>query len=60
MIQLTQLIILMTRMLPEVTTNFILSLYEKRNIKVVTSFSLTSEFEAEDSIDQGEVISLLV
>ena len=60
MIQLTQLIILMTRMLPEVTTNFILSLYKKRKIKVVTSFSLTSEFEAEDSIDQGEVISLLV
>ena len=44
----------------EVTTNFILSLYEKRKIKVVTSFGLTSEFEAEDGIDQGEVISSLV
>ena len=42
----------------EVTTNFILSLYEKRKIKVVTSFSLTSEFEAEDGIDQEEVIFL--
>ena len=44
----------------KITTNFILSLYKKRKIKVVTSFSLTSEFEAEDSIDQGEVISPLV
>ena len=46
--------------LSEITTNFILSLYEKRKIKVVTSFGLTSKFEAEDGINKGEVISSLV
>jgi len=37
-----------------------LDLYEKRRIKVVTSYGLTEEFEAKDSIDQGEVVSPLV
>src|ERR1044071_8126897 len=46
--------------LPENTINFILSLYKKRRIKVITSFGLTNEFEAEDGLDQGEVISLLI
>ena len=41
------------------TTKFILSLFEKRKIKVITSFSLTKEFEAEDGLDQSEVISPL-
>ena len=45
--------------LPENTVKFILSLYEKRKIKVITSFGLTEEFEAADDLDQGEVISLL-
>src|SRR5437868_8378573 len=38
------------------TTKFILSLFEKKKIKVITSFSLTKEFEAEDGLDQGKVI----
>ena len=42
--------------LPESTISFILSLYKKRRIKVITNFSLTNEFEAEDGLDQGEVI----
>ena len=46
--------------LPDTTINFILDLYEKRRIKVVTSYGLTEEFEAEDGIDQGEVVSPLV
>jgi ribonuclease HI len=46
--------------MPEYTIRFILSLYESRKIKVITSFGLTKEFEAEDGIDQGEVISPLV
>ena len=46
--------------LPEVIISFILSLFEKRKIKIITSFGLTNEFEAEDGIDQGEVISPLV
>jgi len=37
--------------LPDTTINFILDLYEKRRIKVVTSYGLTEEFEAEDGID---------
>ena len=41
------------------TTRFILSLFEKRKIKVITSFGLIKEFETEDSLDQGKVISLL-
>ena len=32
--------------LPEVAVNFILNLYKERKIKVVTSFGLTEEFEA--------------
>ena len=39
--------------------SFILSLYKKRRIKVITNFSLTREFEAKDGLDQGEVISPL-
>ena len=46
--------------LSDIIINFILSLYEKQKIKVVTSFGLTSEFEAENRIDQGEVIFPLV
>jgi exonuclease III len=46
--------------LPEVITKFILGLFEKRKIKIITSYGLTNEFEAEDGIDQGEVISPLV
>src|SRR6266487_4073715 len=45
--------------LPKNTVSFILSLYEKRKIKVITNFGLTEEFEAKDGLDQGEVISPL-
>src|SRR6266487_334611 len=45
--------------LPKNTVSFILSLYEKRKIKVITNYGLTSEFEAKDDLDQGEVISPL-
>ena len=45
--------------LPKNSTSFILSLFEKRKIKVITNYGLTSEFEAKDGLDQGEVISLL-
>src|SRR5205807_81934 len=39
--------------------SLIMSLFERRKIKVITSFGLTEEFEAEDGLDQGEVISPL-
>ena len=42
--------------LPEGTISLIMSLFERRKIKVITSFGLTEEFEAEDSFDQREVI----
>jgi len=45
--------------LPKNAVSFILSLYEKRKIKVITNFGLTKEFEAKDGLDQGEVISPL-
>ena len=34
----------------ENTTRLILSLYKKRRIKVITSFKLTNEFEAEEDL----------
>ena len=43
--------------IPEVTRSFIL---EKREIEVLTNYGLTDCFQAQDGIDQGEVISLLV
>src|SRR5438552_18299967 len=45
--------------LPEGIISLIMSLFERRKIKVITSFGLTEEFETEDSLDQGEVISPL-
>src|SRR5205085_12275998 len=45
--------------LPKNTVSFILSLYEKRKIKVITNFGLTKEFEAKDRLNQSEVISPL-
>ena len=45
--------------LPKNAVSFILSLYEKRKIKVITNFGLTKEFEAKDRLDQNEVILLL-
>lgn len=38
--------------------SFLLSLYDKRKICVITEFRLTENFVAQDSIDQKEVIFL--
>ena len=46
--------------IPVIMTNFLINLYNRRKIKVITEFGLTKEFEAEDGLDQGEVISPLM
>ena len=46
--------------LPVSTKKFLLNLFNSRRIKVITSFGLTQEFIAEDSLDQREVVSLLL
>ena len=40
--------------------NFIIFLFNKRQIRIITSFGLTEPFIGEDGIDQGETISLLL
>ena len=45
---------------PNLLTKFLLNLYNKRKIKVYTEYGLTKEFEAEDRLDQGEVVSPLM
>ena len=42
---------------PNLLIKFLLNLYNKRKIKVYTEYGLTKEFEAEDGLDQGEVVS---
>ena len=37
--------------LPKGIISLIMSLFERRKIKVITSFGLTEEFEAEDSLN---------
>ena len=44
----------------ELLIDFLLSLYNKRKIKVITEYGLTKEFAAEDGLDQGEVVSPLM
>ena len=46
--------------IPERLIDFLLSLYNKRKIKVITEYRLTKEFVAEDGLDQGEVVLLLM
>ena len=46
--------------LPKIAISFLLNLYNERKIKVITEYSLTEEFVAGDSLDQGEVVSLLM
>jgi len=46
--------------IPEITRSFIIELYKKREMEVLTSCGVTEKFEAQDGIDQGEVISPLV
>jgi ribonuclease HI len=45
---------------PKDVITFVLNLYERREIFVITNFGNTSSFKAEDGIDQGEVISPLM
>ena len=37
--------------IPNSITKFLLNLYNKRKIKVITEYSLTKEFEVEDELD---------
>jgi ribonuclease HI len=46
--------------MPDLTIKFLLNLYNKRKIRVCTEYGLTKEFEAEDGLDQGEVVSPLM
>jgi len=46
--------------LPGTVINFVINLFSKRRMQVITDYGLTEEFVAEDGIDQGEVISPLV
>ena len=46
--------------LPEIIRTFLLNLFNARRIKIITSYGLTQEFTAEDGLDQGEVVSLLL
>ena len=46
--------------IPDLATKFLLNLYNKRKIKVITEYGLTKEFEAEDRLDQREVASPLM
>ena len=45
---------------PDTIIKFLLNLYNKRKIRVITEYGLTREFEAEDELDQGEVVSPLM
>src|SRR5437868_820563 len=45
---------------PDLIIKFLLNLYNKRKIRVITEYGLTREFEAEDELDQGEVVSPLM
>ena len=45
---------------PDSIIKFLLNLYNKRKIRVITEYSLTREFKAEDRLDHGEVVSPLM
>jgi len=46
--------------IPKRTVKYILNLFHKRQLKIITAYSLTEEITAGDGIDQGEVISPLI
>jgi len=46
--------------IPEITTKFLLELFSKRKIRVITKFGVMRDFETGDGIEQGETISLLI
>jgi len=41
---------------PEQFITFIINLFNKRSLSIITHYSPTSPFEAGDGIDQGEVM----
>jgi exonuclease III len=45
---------------PENLISFIIEIFDGRKAQVITKFGLTKGFQAEDGIDQGEVISPLI
>src|ERR1043165_1173149 len=45
---------------PEKTMKYVLNLFDKRQLKIITAYGLTEEITAGDGIDQGEVISPLI
>src|ERR1043165_8636726 len=46
--------------IPEKMIKYILNLFHKRQLRIITAYGLTEEVIAGDGIDQGEVISLLI
>src|SRR3954447_21471374 len=46
--------------IPEHTISYIINLFDKRVIRVITAQELSEPFVGEDGIDQGETISLLL
>src|ERR1051325_10405271 len=46
--------------IPATAIDFIINLFDQRNIKVITAHGLSNGFVAQDGIDQGEVISPLL
>src|SRR5260363_218333 len=46
--------------LPERTIKYVLNLFHKRQLKIITAYGLTEEIIAGDGIDQEEVISPLI
>jgi hypothetical protein len=46
--------------IPRKTIEYILNLFHKRQLKIITAYGLTEEIVAGDGIDQGEVISPLI
>ena len=46
--------------IPNLATKFLLNLYNKRKIKVITKYGLTKKFKAGNGLDQGEVASPLI
>ena len=39
---------------------FLIEIYDKREVKIITKMGLTEDFQAQDGIDQGEIISFLI
>src|SRR6185295_15584318 len=46
--------------IPEKITKYILNLFHRRQLRIITAYGLTEEITAGDGIDQGEVISPLI